>query len=230
VPSRAGTPSQFSFSNRHAKSLNESLVGFDGDYLNTLPMTAGSGLSGFRIGSMPLTEDPASESFSFGRIKIPSLQEIRALNSVSTLSSASTFPNPNQEPGEQHTETSSSRHVLEELRAFSSTIFITQAEIAGISSAVAEYLSWLRNVPGLPKFPTDSAVLLQTLEARVRELQGMAEEKHWVAWKVLLEKLDGIVGVGSQSLGNFEAEMRKRTAEVARAFDASYDVGKAMHE
>lgn len=95
---------------------------------------------------------------------------------------------------------------------------------------MAEYLSWLRNVPGLPKFPTDSAVLLQTLEARVRELQGMAEEKHWVAWKVLLEKLDGIVGVGSQSLGNFEAEMRKRTAEVARAFDASYDVGKAMHE
>lgn len=187
-------------------------------------------MSGFCMENLTLPEDPSSESYSIGRVKIPSLQEIRALNSISTLSSASPFPNSYQEKSEQHAETTSSQQVLAELQAFCSTIFISQAKIAGISSAVAEYLAWLRKVPGLPKVPTDSAALLETLETRVRELQDMAEEEHFLAWKVMLEKLDGIGGGGSQSLGEFEAELRKCTAEVAREFHVSYDVEKAMRE
>ncbi|KAI4157780.1 MAG: hypothetical protein L6R39_000611 [Caloplaca ligustica] len=235
MPSPASTPNQFSFSNRNGKST-ASLSSFDIDCFSNPPVTAGNDLSGFRVEDLTLPDDPSYESFSIRRTKIPSLREIRALNSISTtMSSGSPFPSPSQETGEQRAENTRSQQVLAQVQAFSSTIFTTQAEIAGISSAVAEYLAWLRKVPGLPKYPTDSAALLETLEARVRELQEMAEEKHWATWKAMLEKLDGISGGGgvggcSQVLGDFEAELRERTVEVAREFHVSYDVGKAMHE
>ena len=65
----------------------------------------------------------------------------------------------------------------------------------------------------------------------MRELQEMAEEKHWVAWKTLQEKLDSMGrGDCSQMLGEFEAGMRRRTAEVAREFHVSYDIGKGLQE
>ena len=229
VPPSMSSPSHFSFSNRNGKSTTESLPSIESDYFNTLTGTAGTDLSGFRMGNMTLLEDPSSpEGFFMRRDKIPSLQEVRALNSTSTESPASPFPNPDHETDEHQAETTSLHQVLSELQAFCMAIFVTQAEIAGMSSAVAEYLAWLRKVPGLPKVPMDSGALLKTLEARVRELQEMAEGKHWMAWKAMLEKLDG--RGGSHLLAEIEAEMRNRTAEVAQEFQTSYDVEKTMQE
>ena len=229
VPSSTSSPSHFSFSNRNRKSIAESLPSIDSDYFNNLTGTAGNDLSGFRMGNMNLLEDPSSsEGFFLRRDKIPTLQEVRALNSTSTLSPTSPFPNPDHEIDEQHADTTSLHQVLSEFQAFCMAIFVTQAEIAGMSSAVAEYLAWLRKVPGLPKVPMDRGSVLETLEARVRELQEMAEEKHWMAWKSMLEKLDG--SRGSHLLGDIEAEMRNRTAAVGQEFHTSYDIEKTMQE
>ncbi|KAL8861952.1 MAG: hypothetical protein Q9178_001822 [Gyalolechia marmorata] len=229
IPSPPSSLGQFSFLNRNGKSI-EALPSFD-DYFNTGPTTAGNDLSDFRVDSLTLPDDPPTESFHMrraGGANIPSLREIRALNTISGSSSCS---DPTQEMCEQGDGNSSTQQVLAQLQAFSSTIFITQAEIAGISSAVAEYLAWLKKIPGLPKVPTDSTALLETLEARVREMQEMAEEKHWQAWKMMLERLDETsTGGYAHLLSECEAEMRKRTAEVAQDFHAGYDVGKAMRE
>lgn len=231
IPSPASTLNPFSFSNRNGRFVTESLASFEGDYFNNAPVTGVTDLSGFRVEDMALPEDPSSQSFVSRRTKPPSLREIRAMKSIFPLSSESAFPSSNQDTGEQRAEATSSQQVLAQLLAFSSTVFGTQAKIAGISSAVAEYLAWLRKMPGLPKAPTDSAALLETLEARVRELQELAEEKHWVAWRMMQDKLDSL-GRGDclQALGEFEVEMRKHTAGVAREFHVSYDIGKMMQE
>ena len=230
IPSPASTLGQFSFMNRNGKTI-DALPSLDIGYFNTGPVTAGNDLTDFRVDNLTLPDDPHTESFHIrraGGANIPSLREIRALNSISVSSSCS---NPTQEMCEQGNGNSSAQQVLAQLQAFSSTIFITQAEIAGISSAVAEYLAWLKKVPGLPKVPTDSTALLETLEARVQEMQEMAEEKHWQAWRMMLEKLDDTsTGEYAHLLSECEAEMRKRTAEVAQDFHAGYDVGKAMQE
>ncbi len=52
----------------------------------------------------------------------------------------------------------------------------------------------------------------------------MAENRHWAAWRQMLEKLDGM----GTRLSVFGLEMQKHTAETAQYFHASYDVSKAM--
>ncbi|KAI4250855.1 MAG: hypothetical protein LQ352_005211 [Teloschistes flavicans] len=206
----------------------DSVPGFDFDCFNVVSAVTGDDMSNFRVENLTLPEDPHAESFFVRRAKIPSLREIRAINSISTSSRSS---NTNEETGEPANETNSTQQVLAQLKSFSFTIFTTQAEIAGISSAVAEYLAWLKKVPGLPKAPIDTTAVLETLEARARELQEMAEEKHWFAWKKMLENLDSSTEGGHiQLLKDSEAEMRRRTIEVEQDFHATYDVAKAMQE
>lgn len=198
----------------------------DSDFLTNFPMMVCNEMSGFRVEDMIFPDHPSESPLlqkhlpNLSQIKIPSLREIRALNS----SSSTPFPKSNLEKGNEQAE--ASNRILAELQNFSSTIFVTQAEIAGISSAVAEYLAWVRNVPGMPKAP-DCAAVLETLETRARELHSIAENKHWTAWRQMLEKLDDL---GNVQLSAFGAEMQKRLAEMAQAFHASYDVGKAIQD
>lgn len=180
-------------------------------------MTVFNDSSGFQVDSLTLPED-SSEIPLF----LPSLQEIREQNSTSSPSFSSVFDNPKSEKGE---DAENSSRILAELQAFSLAIFVTQAEIAGISSAVAEYLAWVRKTSEMPRTPNYARVL-DVLETRVRELHEMAKSRHWAAWRQILEKLDGM---GSQ-LSMFGAEMQTRTAETAQYFHASYDINKAMQE
>lgn len=220
----ASTPSPFTSHNRNGKSIAESLSSFDVDFFNIPPVTANDRV-GYRGESLSTSEDASSEPFFIRGAKMPSLREIRALNSVPTLSSTSSFQTQQQEMR------SSSQQLLAHVQNFSTAIFITQTQIAGVSSAVAEYLAWLRQNSTLPKVPTDSLAVLETLETRVREVHEMAEEKHWVAWKQLVEQLHGIDGGScSEALGEMEAVMRQRTAEAAQDFHDNYDVGKTVQE
>ncbi|MCJ1356956.1 MAG: hypothetical protein MMC33_006952 [Icmadophila ericetorum] len=223
LPSLASSTDRFFPSNRNGyqqQSITQFSSNLDSDFLNSPTMTMCNDPTSFRVENLTPPED-ASESPLF-HVQMPSLREIRALNSTASSSSSSIFSLSKSEKGE-HAENSS--RILAELQAFSLAIFVTQAEIAGISSAVAEYLAWVRKIPGMPKMPNCAAVL-ETLENRVRELHEMAENKHWAAWRQMLEKLDGM---GTQ-LSVFGAEMQNRTVETAQFFHASYDVGKAMQE
>ncbi|KAL9124057.1 MAG: hypothetical protein Q9217_006578, partial [Psora testacea] len=221
----ASPTDQFFSPHRNGQTITQSPKK-DDDFLNNLPMMLGNDISGFLPENMTMPEDHSenlmTQRFRNGNNcyeKIPSLREIRALNS----NSSSSLSSPGSKKSDQHVKDSS--RILAELQTFSSTIFQTQTEIAGISSAVAEYLAWLRNVPGMPKTP-DCTAVLETLETRVREVHEMAENRHWAAWKQMLEKLDG----ASTQLGAFGAELQERTAGMAQVFHTSYDVGKAIQK
>ena len=150
----------------HRQSITQFQNNLDTHFLNDDPMTACSDPSGLRVNSLTSPED-SSESNLF----LPSLREIRELNSAS-LSPLSSFFDISKPEKDESGENNS--RVLVELQAFSSAIFATQAKIAGIASAVAEYLAWVRKVPGMPRKPNCAAVL-DILETRVRELHEMAE-------------------------------------------------------
>ena len=122
LPSPASTLNPFSFSNRNGRSVTESLASFESDYFNNPPIPAGTDLSSFRVENLALPEDPSPDDFFTSRKKIPSLPEIRAINSISPQSSAS---GPNKDTDEQRAETTSDQQVLAQLQAFSSTVFGT---------------------------------------------------------------------------------------------------------
>lgn len=179
------------------------------------------------MSNFPLTacdESPGGrvEGSDDGFMHVPSLREVRALNSTSSSSSLSLY-STNKSDQVEHAEKLG--RIVAEFQAFSSAIFRTQVEIAAISSAVAEYLAWVRKVPGMPRTP-NSAAVLETLEVRIRELHDMAENRHWAAWRQMIEKLDGM----ETQLSVFGSEMQRLTAERLQHLHTSYDVGKAMQE
>lgn len=182
-----------------------------GDFLNNFPLNSCEESLGGQV-----------EGSDDGFMHVPSLQEVRALNSTSSSSSLSLFPT-NKSDQLEHAEKLG--RILSEFQAFSSSIFRTQVEIAAISSAVAEYLAWVRKAPGMPRSP-NSAAVLETLEVRIRELHDMAENRHWAAWGQMIEKLDGM----ETQLCVFTSEMQRLTAERMQHLHTSYDVGKAMQE
>lgn len=173
---------------------------------------------------MPAKEDTVSfhQSAKYSPGQIPTLQEIRAINSTSSSSLSSLLSSSETCGCDQGEEVS---RILCELMDFSWAIFRTQAEIAGISSVVAEYLAWIRNVPDMANTSQGEAVL-STLEARLRELHEMADKQHWAAWRRMLEKLE-VIG---EPLGVFEAQAQKRSAEIAQYYLANYDAQKTLDE
>lgn len=201
----------------HQQSITQFQNSLDTHFFNDDPMTACSDPSGLRVNSLTSPED-SSES----NLLLPSLREIRELNSAS-LSPLSSFFDISKPEKDQSGDNNS--RTLVELQAFSSAIFATQADIAGIASAVAEYLAWVRKLPGMPRKPNCAAVL-DILETRVRELHEMAETRHWAAWRQTLERLD-VTGTESST---FETEIRNRIAETAEYFHARYDIARAMEE
>ncbi|KAI0480186.1 hypothetical protein GGR56DRAFT_258332 [Xylariaceae sp. FL0804] len=225
----------------------------------------------------PTTGSPFRRESLFGHPMqhMPSLREIRAINS-----SASTTPPPASPSGGRLSASSyghrgeDANKILAELTAFGMAVFNTQAEIAGISSVVAEYLEWMRRaVPPPPSAgmqmhqigvagggggggagggggsggagggtgPTNTAAaafscgsskaspwaVLETLEARVRELHGMASTRHLDAWRQSVNMLEKVDGMGAM-LGLFDGEMQRRSAETADFFQSGYDVCAAL--
>ena len=186
-------------------------------FVHNVPMTAGSDPSGLRVNNLTSSDDSSERS-----LFLPSLREIRELNSTPKSPPSSIFDISRPDHGEP---AENNGRILLELQAFFSTIVSTQAEMAGISSAVAEYLAWVRKVPGMPGTP-NCAAILDILETRVRELHEMAESRHWAAWRQALEKLD----VNGTDMGMFETEMQNRTAETSDYFHVGYDIRRTLQE
>ncbi|KAI1780431.1 hypothetical protein F4818DRAFT_5335 [Hypoxylon cercidicola] len=155
-----------------------------------------------------------------GRTGLPSLQEIRALNTDS-LSRPGTAKVVNYRSNESEECTK----VLDSVSEFSLSIFAAHAEMAGVASVVAEYLAWARKAP--PRL--DSAQILEILEARLRELHQMAESSHRAAWQHTTSTLENM----SRATAQFKAveeEMQNRTVRISRFFDGKYDVSVPLSE
>ncbi|KAI1822706.1 hypothetical protein F4861DRAFT_378237 [Xylaria intraflava] len=166
--------------------------------------------------------------------RMPSLREVRIVNgsSASTPSSSSSSSSSN---GRGH-RPDDANHILAEFTAFGMAVFNTQAEIAGISSVVAEYLEWIRRAPdtsehgdGQQAALKANMVVLEALETRVRELNAMACTKHLEAWRQSVYRLERIPGVGAM-LNLFDNEMLRRSGETAKFFQTGYDISLPLAE
>ncbi|KAI0202893.1 hypothetical protein F4808DRAFT_61362 [Astrocystis sublimbata] len=161
--------------------------------------------------------------------RMPSLREVRIVNGSSTSASS-----PPTSPSGRGYRADDANHILAELTAFSMVVFNTQAEIAGISSVVAEYLEWMRK-SGLmtdtsqgPSPKPDCAVL-EALETRLRELNALAGTRHLEAWRQSVHRLERLPGVGAM-LNLFDTEMQRRSGETAEFFQTRYNICASLPE
>ncbi|KAI0157179.1 hypothetical protein GGR52DRAFT_193118 [Hypoxylon sp. FL1284] len=155
-----------------------------------------------------------------GQSFIPSLQEIRALN-TNPLSRPGTGKSLNGNPY----ETEECTKILDEVSNFALSIFAAHAEMAGVASVVAEYLAWARKELNRP----DSAHVLEILETRVRELHEMAEGRYRAAWQHTTSTLENVNRAAAQ-LNAVEREIQNRTAKISHFFDGKYDVSIPLSE
>ncbi|KAI3336498.1 hypothetical protein HD806DRAFT_7992 [Xylariaceae sp. AK1471] len=219
-------------------SLPMSPENLDNEFMNYLPspnLGVHNDLSHFQMEDPRHIDDMSGASTSSSSFRhesyhshryMPSLQEVRIVNGSST-SATSPPPSPS---GRSHTP-DGTNHILAELTTFGMAVFNTQAEIAGISSVVAEYLEWMRKAPptngqGSPKA---NPAVLEALETRVRELNVMAGTRHMEAWRQSINRLERIPGVGAM-LNVFDGEMQRRSSEMANFFHTSYDICQPLPE
>ncbi len=122
------------------------------------------------------------------------------------------------------------------LAEFSSSVFHSQAEIAGMSLAVADYISWMRKVPTGIAPPNTSLVYVNVLEAvenRLREMREIAQTRPRAAFRDMVASLQAIGPVGASmcdSLAHLEKEFDKQSADVANFFQTWYNACAALSE
>ncbi|ORY03481.1 hypothetical protein BCR34DRAFT_70232 [Clohesyomyces aquaticus] len=163
----------------------------------------------------------------FSLAQIPSLREVRELNKLpapSVTSSPSSLALSGSRTDEQ-LQIESYRKIIRELSTYCATSFATQTEIAGITSVVAEYLSWVRKRPSksaATALEANWTAILETLELRVREVHNTAETRHRAAWEQMITalKMDGL----ETHFSTFENEVQQRSEQTRQFFQEHYDV------
>lgn len=159
------------------------------------------------------TLQTAELSPTSGRPNIPSLHDIRARNEQLPGSSVQ-GPHMDHLPSD---EENLARAIFDNILL---PIFITQADIAGMSLAVADYLSWIRRAPA--QTTENYFAFLETLEVRMREVNQLASEKHW------MQARQGVLAVGKVNVfnlfGSLEKEVVERTMETEEFFRDRYDI------
>jgi hypothetical protein len=100
-----------------------------------------------------------------------------------------------------------------------STIFDTQADIIGISSAIAEYLLWARRYPA--KF--NMSTTWDVIDERLRELTQLASTRHWLALKHAMSSVDS-ADVLHDRLTQLETDLIRKTIRRTDVFRENYDV------
>lgn len=183
----------------------------------------------------PSRSDPPSSQYgdsdSAGSIgtrhttPLPGLHAVRSNESAISDASATSAPRAlSSQPSWQHGGT-----VTNELKLFLADVATVQAEIAGISSVVAEYLAWMRTAPR----GTRTTDMLQTLEDRLREIQGLANigslpsfEKLAYATQPQAHGMPTLRGYP----GNMEEDSIRETEELDHFFREEYTVSLPLSD
>lgn len=63
----------------------------------------------------------------------------------------------------------------------------------------------------------------------MKEMNEMADQRHWAAWAEMVAGLEGIDG-GPVDLRAFGEELRKKMEGMKRDLERGYDIGKEMEE
>ncbi|KAH7311407.1 hypothetical protein B0I35DRAFT_462803 [Stachybotrys elegans] len=156
------------------------------------------------------------ERLSLRSFSLPSLNEIRALNGTRRESQASSS---------QPTQDGRHNKVMAEFGDLLLSVFSTEAEIAGVSSAVAEYLSWARQTPERADYPA----VLQVLETRVRELNHLASTRYWAAFKQMRASFARDEYV-QEYLRSLETEMVDQNIKTMQFFHEYYDISMPLED
>ncbi|KAI0024567.1 hypothetical protein F4780DRAFT_775514 [Xylariomycetidae sp. FL0641] len=205
-------------------------------FTNTLPLPSPESLDSEFMRYLPSPEGtpgtsstPCSWEGMFDPLLMPNMGEISAPTSMSSRSTPSLSSSP---PVGTRASTNTSKgedanKILAELTAFAMAVFQTQAEMAGISAVVAEYLALVRS----NQLPSDNQhKQLEVLERRVRELHGIASSRHREAWRNSLRMLENVPGAAAM-LRLFDNEMTRRSQETAEFFRGGrYDVEMPLAE
>ncbi|TGJ86900.1 hypothetical protein E0Z10_g1871 [Xylaria hypoxylon] len=146
---------------------------------NSMSRHSTNGSPGTRNGSVRIREsaiDQGPSAVSRGS-HMPALREIRVKNVPGSPNIAQKRRPP--------ADCEQLDVFFEALGEFLAAISKTQSEVGGISSVVAEYINWMQKGPmTIPSGSsiTNFAMMLQRLEARVKEVHDLAETRHLEAW------------------------------------------------
>ncbi|KAK3291020.1 uncharacterized protein B0H64DRAFT_420754 [Chaetomium fimeti] len=167
------------------------------------------GLDGVRLDDHVDGTEPSDHARRTSGISIPSLREIRELSS--------TFYATDR----VGRVCDSCNAATAELEAYCMTAFSAHSDIAGISLALAEYLSWMRKGANLK---TDNiASMLETLEFRAREVHEIAEARPWAAWRNMVVALKPL-GRAAARLAELEEDLGRQSAQAGHFFQTEYDI------
>ncbi|OIW32211.1 hypothetical protein CONLIGDRAFT_629910 [Coniochaeta ligniaria NRRL 30616] len=124
--------------------------------------------------------------------------------------------------------------VLDPLAAYCSSVIRREAEMAGLATAVADYIAWMRNMPSTGAPPVTNPVyqqMLQNIEIRVRELVEIAHKKHDGPLRGLLGALGGASGGDMAArVAVLEDDLQKQMRDQASFFKTEYDACKFLSE
>ncbi|KAF4236333.1 hypothetical protein CNMCM8980_003095 [Aspergillus fumigatiaffinis] len=112
--------------------------------------------------------------------------------------------------------------ILRELIRYVSATFTNQVYIAGMTTAVAEYLAWARRTPDI-----NYSQILEILEARLRETANLANTKQWADFQNLQASL-GNLDAYKWKLGLLEHELQAAEADISTFFTTHYDIRSAL--
>ncbi|KAI0384271.1 hypothetical protein F5Y04DRAFT_278276 [Hypomontagnella monticulosa] len=185
------------------------------------------GLAGFQTESFGASNG-IGRSRPTGLSHIPTLHEVRAMNTASSYTVTSKSSPQAREPDPEQ----DCNALCASLARFLMLASKAQGEIAGISSAVAEYLSWMQREPtmsssGAPK--ANYMKLLEALEARVREIHDLSGRHFYAACQQLMTSATEVEGLRDK-MKPIEEEMHKHAAEVTMLFKQDYDICASLSE
>ena len=164
----------------------------------------------------------SSTTRSHESCQIPSLKELRALED----------PHDNASQLKDGLEGNDYKAVMPGLYPFVSSIFATQAQINGISSAIAQYLAWVRKgLPGSSQetLQTKWVPVLQILETRTRELHHLSKTNHWMSLKRLQESIESVESVRVE-FSRLYTELLEQTATKDNFFRDNYNISMDLTE
>jgi hypothetical protein len=91
-------------------------------------------------------------------------------------------------------------------------------------STVAEYLAWARKAPDV-----NHSLVLQTLEARVRETVDAAASNHWAAFQRFKKALSDR-DCARKGLDALENDLKQEATDTAEFFKTHYDIQFALSQ
>ncbi|KAG8164105.1 hypothetical protein KVR01_006023 [Diaporthe batatas] len=126
--------------------------------------------------------------------------------------------------------------ILNHISVFSTAVFRHQAEICGIAGVLSEYVAWLRrSPPGVSPSGANSVYsnVLETIEARLRELREIAESRHVGSFHDLAVGVRELVPAGSthsHAIGDLERDLQKQAADLSHFFKTRYNACSMLSE